>query len=300
MKLKIPEKARIKLRLKAPRKHDFIRLLLIAIGLVLILLGNRTVQGGAGKRERFYWVPKANYIKAVSLEYKNAISDFFWMKVTLTYGDRNFDKKATPKDWEYLAKLTDLVTDLDPRFFIPYMFAASVLSWEGNMPEEAIKILKKGLDARRDDWRIPFYMGFNYFYFLGDSLRASQYLIKASRLPGSPKYLPLLATRLRSRAGDIKTAIRFLQGLLNTIENEQTREKIMKRLKALKDIDYLQTGVKIYRIKKAKYPQSLRDLLAFGIIDSIPHEPYGGYYTYDPKTGRVWSSTDLGKKVKKE
>ena len=179
------------------------------------------------------------------------------------------------------------------------MFAAAVLSWEGEMPEEAVKILKKGLMARPDDWRIPFYLGFNYFYFLGDSLRASQYLARAARIPGSPQYLPLLAVRLRSRAGDIKTSIRFLEGLLLTVKNEKTRQVILKRLKALKDIDYLQTGVRRFRTIFGRNPSSLRELVSMGVIDSIPHEPYGGRYTYDPSTGRVWSSTDLGKKTKR-
>ncbi len=300
MKMRISINSRLRPVLKFLR-GNILKFVLLVLGLALILLSNRPIrlQGEKGQL-KLYWVPKAKYVKAISMEYKNAVSDFFWMKVTLTYGDRNFSQKATQRDWQYLERLTELVTDLDPRFFIPYMFAAAVLSWEGDMPEEAVKILKKGLIARPNDWRIPFYIGFNYFYFLGDSLRASQYLARAARLPGSPSYLPLLAARLRSRAGDIKTSIRFLEGLLATVTNEKTREVILKRLKALKDIDYLQTGVRRYRAIYGKNPINLRELVQRGIVDSIPHEPYGGYYTYDPTTGQVWSSTDLGKKKPKK
>ncbi|RKY99850.1 MAG: hypothetical protein DRQ10_05390 [Candidatus Hydrothermota bacterium] len=246
-----------------------------------------------------YWVPKAKYIKAFSLEFDNAISDFFWMRLTLTYGERNFEKKATEKDWKYLVALTDLVTDLDPKFQIPYIFAGAVLTWQGDMPKDAERILLKGLKARPDDWLIPFYLGFVNFYFIGDTLKGAEYLSMAARKPGAPSYVPLLAARLRSRAGDIRTAINFLEGLLATIKDERTRKPILKRLKALRDIYMLESAVRVFKSKFNRLPRSIIELKMYGLIDSIPTEPYGGYYYIDQKTGRVWSSTDLGKKKHK-
>jgi len=243
--------------------------------------------------EGIKYVPKPGLLKTISLEYRMVLADFFWMKVTLFYGDPKFRKKAEPADWDYIEKTIEVVTELDPYFFIPYYFAGIILPLEADRVDQANKFLLKGLKYLKNEWRIPFLLGFNYYYYKHDYLKAAEYLEIASKLPGSPEYLPKLAARLRYQAGDLRHAIAFLRTMYNSTDNLELKKSLARRIKAFEDILYLTKAVEIYRTRTGRLPGSLEDLVRAGIIRSIPREPYGGKYYFDPEDGRVKTTSNF-------
>ena len=58
--------------------------------------------------------------------------------------------------------MTDLITDLSPRFKAPYLFSAVMLSIFTGDKKGADRILQKGLRQFPKDWRLLFYS--TYFY----------------------------------------------------------------------------------------------------------------------------------------
>lgn len=243
--------------------------------------------------ESVRYVPRPSLLKAVSLEYRLLVADFFWMKVTLLYGEPYFRKKATPQDWDYIEKTVMLVTELDPYFFIPYYFAGIVLPMEANRYEAAIKILERGLKYLKTEWRIPFLIGFTYYYYLHDNLKAAEYFEMASKLPEAPEYLPKLAARLRFEAGEIRNAIAFLITIYNNTDNLVLKKSLARRIKALQDILYLTEAVNLYKKRFGHPPDSLKDLVRSGLIRAIPQEPYGGKYYYDKKEDKVKTTSNF-------
>lgn len=271
--------------------------LLMVVGLGFI--GITYVRGKIKERERVVekelLLPKSRYLRYISLGFREMVADLLWLRVTQMYGEIDFQEKATKKEWKYLYRMTSMVTDLDPYFFIPYYFSAVVFPWHANMVEEANRLLMKGMVYRSWDWRLPFYIGFNVYYFLGDNRKAAHYILRASRLPQSPQYLPKLASRLLYESGRLESAIALLEEILKTTEDPSFKEEIERRLKALRDILYLKRAVKVYSAKFGRLPVSLEDLVRAGIIDSIPVEPYGGHYYLD-EIGDVKSTTQLREK----
>lgn len=239
------------------------------------------------------FIPSSRFLKPASLGFDTMVADLYWLRTVQYIGDDFWFKKRYPQ----LFQLIDLVTDMDPKFEYAYEVGGIILSVYSRRIDESIKILKKGYRQNLGYWEIPFFLGFNYFYYLGDYEKAARYLTEASRLPRSPAYLPKLAAKLYAKAGDPDTAIEFLTQVYRSTDDERMKKEIEERIKEVmveRDIQYLERAVEVYRKRFGEYPQRLDLLVARGVIDSLPKEPFGGYYYIDPVTKEIKSS------VKKE
>ena len=188
----------------------------------------------------------------------------------------------------------DVITDLDPQYDYVYQVGGIILTERGHRVDLSNRLLKKGLEANPTVWQIPFYIGFNHFFYLHDPLQAAEYMLRASRLPGRPPFLPLLATRLSAEAGNPEVALNFLGEMERQTYDEQIKEQLETRMKELiieRDVRILQTAVNRYTKIANHLPLNLGQLLSAGVLPALPQEPFGGEYRYDAKTGEVISST---------
>ena len=135
------------------------------------------------------YIPTGNVIPYITLGYDQLLANVFWLKASLYFGE----KYLSDKKYIYLYHLLDLVTDLDPRFLVPYIFGGVVLPLEANAVDEGIQLLEKGLAYIPDDWRIWFHLGFKLLVFSG-RLRNSGSLHRTSgRAAGSSAvFVPVL------------------------------------------------------------------------------------------------------------
>ncbi|MDT8420977.1 MAG: hypothetical protein RQ754_11145 [Desulfuromonadales bacterium] len=193
-------------------------------------------------------------------------------------------------DWRFVTSSLDVVTDLDPYFVDPYILAEGLLAWDAGKPDEANKLLAKGMEYRTSDWRLPFYIGFNYFYFLGDYPSASDYIMQAAQLPGSPGYLMTLASRLAYYGGKTKTALLFLKEMLADTEDPLLKKRLEKRLLAFEGAVLIEGALESFHESQARWPESLSELVTSGVLKKMPPEPYGGEWLFNKK-GRVFSTS---------
>lgn len=175
--------------------------------------------------ESLDYLPSGDYLRIVTLEYKELTADLLWLKAIQFVGRSDNSKKGY--GWFYRA--IDRVTDLDPHFGYAYQLGGITLSVLSDHVELSNAILEKGLKNVPNDWQIPFYLGFNYLYYLKDPLKAAFYMEKASRLEGRPDYLPLLTARLYKQGGASETALLFLEGVYRDSKDEKIREAIRRR-----------------------------------------------------------------------
>jgi hypothetical protein len=160
------------------------------------------------------------------------------------------------------------------------------------MPQEANALLDRGRRHRTDDWVMPFFMGFNAFYFLHDKAQASEFLMEASQRPEAPSLVGLLAARMASESGGTEIAVVFLQQLARQTEDEATRASIRMRIEALQGIAILEGAVGAYHERFGTLPATPSDLLARGVLYQLPVDPYGGTFYIAPG-GKVWTTSDL-------
>jgi hypothetical protein len=182
-----------------------------------------------GKLERiqdFNYPLPGRVLKIAALEFHMVAADLLWLQAVQLMGE----KQQALANYNRFYNIVDRVTDLDPAFSFAYQAGAISLSVLNDYVDLSNTLLQKGIRNNVNDWNIQFLLAFNYFYHLKDFSKAAHYMEKASRLEGSPPYLPFLAARFYSQGGDPRTAILFLQGLYIATKDERMREKLAERI----------------------------------------------------------------------
>jgi hypothetical protein len=180
--------------------------------------------------EKLLYLPSGRFLKTAVLGYGNLVADYYWFQTIGYFGGHYLADQKYP----WLAHILNLVTDLDPRFGVVYSFGGVVLALEAQQVDESIALLEKGMVNLPGNWKLPFYAGFNYFYFKGDLSRAAPLIERAATLPGHPEYLPRLAATLYARAGRVGDAIAFLETVMKSVDDERLRENIRQKIEDLR------------------------------------------------------------------
>ncbi len=236
-----------------------------------------------------YIIP-SQFSRILALGNKGILADFLFLKTATFIGGRGgAGQPLSEEDWHYVIRSLDVITDLDPYFSDPYTLAAGLLSWDAGKPEEANRLLKKGFHYRTFDWRLPFFIGFNYFYFLRDYETAADYIMTASQLPNSPAYLPTLGARLAYYGGKSKTALLFLQEMIADTDDALLRRRLELRLLALERAVIIEEALEHFKLRENRLPAP-SELVELGYLPELPPDPYGGQWVLLPN-GRVFSTS---------
>lgn len=237
--------------------------------------------------EQLFSLP-SSILKIASLDYKGIVSDFLFIKGIAYIGGFAYKKGSgtvqldlNDAQWHSFYNIMDVATDLDPYFQDPYYISNAFLPWDAAMARETNSLLDKGSRFRSWDWTLPFFSGFNSFYFLEENDRASEKLMEASRRPGASPVLASLASKLAYKANKTESSILFLQELIDKTDDEKTKRIYEMRIEAFKGILVLQRAVDEYRLKYKSMPRNLDDLVKRRVLGQLPKEPYGGKYYID-------------------
>jgi len=237
-----------------------------------------------------YLIP-SKFSRILALGNQGLLSDYLFLKVATFIGGKGYAGKSLDEaDWHFVAKGLDVVTDLDPYFVDPYILGEGLLAWDAGQPQLANQLLIKGTRYRTDDWRLPFFIGFNYFYFLKDYESASTYIMTAAQLPGSDAYLKTLGARLAYYGGKSKTALLFLQQMLAETNDPLLTQRLSKRLTVLERAVLIEEAVEKFKAQKGRVPEPLSELITAGYLAELPLDPYGGKWGL-AQNGRVFSTS---------
>ncbi len=272
-------------------KNYLIQLLIVPIALSVYLTqiqieGYKDIEQ---RIEKFMMLPKGEYLKPMTLGYEQLVGDIIWLRAIQVIGD----KVVTSKGYTWIYNALNVVTTLDPKFVYAYQLGGVTLSTLGNRPDLSNMLLKKGMKENTTVWQIPFYIGFNNFFYLDDYESAAEYMSLASKLPGHPTYLPKLAARLYVQAGNPNVALEFLARMYKETDDEKVKSALEQRIKEViveRDARFLEGAVNRYKEIYNLYPDNLQDLVRKGIIKEIPQEPFGGFYYFNSSDSRVYSS----------
>ena len=239
--------------------------------------------------EKVMFLPKGEYLKPAVIGYEQLVGDILWLHAIQVIGD----KVVTPQGYDWAYHALDIVTTLDPKFAYAYQLGGVTLSALGNRPDLSNMLLEKGVRENPEVWQIPFYMGFNNFFYLNNYAAAAEYMDKASKLPGHPAYLPKLAARLYVQAGNPDVALEFLNKMSHEAKDEKVQsalEQMIKEIIIERDASLLEKAISQYKETYKTYPDQLTELVKTGFIQEIPSEPFGGYYYFNQNDGKVHSN----------
>lgn len=232
-------------------------------------------------------------LSALALEFKGITADYLLLKVTTFTGYKLLQKQKLNDEERGIILLgLEKITDLDPHFWDPYVFAEGEFAWEAGKAEEVEPLLLKAAKFKTDDYRPYYYLGFNRYFFLKDPPKAAEYMRLAAAKPGCPDYLKNLAARLSLYGNQTALGVVFLQDLLQDTNSGDTRAYLSIRLEAMQAILTLEKAVLAYYKKLNAKPASIEDLVKEGLISEIPKDPYGGTW-FIMNNGRVYSTSKL-------
>ena len=180
--------------------------------------------------QELLYVPYSKNFSYFTLGYGNIISDLLYIRAVGYFGHHYL----TDKNYPYLYNLIEASTDMDPYFKDAYEFGAIVLSLEAGQAQNSIFLLRKAISYNPDYWRYPFYMSFNYFFFLQDYQKAAFYMREAAELEGGPDYLKPLAARLYVQAGRPEVGLRFLEQMYRQVDDERLKKEIFEKIEEIK------------------------------------------------------------------
>ncbi len=241
-------------------------------------------------------IPDGKYLKRISLGQNSLLADLIWLRAIQVMGEKN----VTRKDAEWIYHAVSTATDLDPKFYYMTELGGIYLTSVAGNHKLSIKLLKKGYENNPDTWEFPFFIGFNYFFYLKDFKQAAYYMGIGAELPKKPAYLPLLASRLYAQAGDPRYGMELTEAIYENTKNEKVREALRHRMKELQveiNLDALEREVGAYKNKFGRYPASVQELLAGGFIKTVPVDGLGGEYIINPETGEV-SNTKMARRLR--
>ncbi len=254
----------------------------------------------AVKRQQYeqLFVLPTGVLRVMSFQFKEVAADISFLNALVFFGGTKTQPdthKYLPEQYEWMYNNLKNSAALDPYFLDPYYLMNAILIWDRYKLEEVNDLIAKGADTRTWDYLLPFYAGFNYFYFLNDDEQSFYYLKQASKRSGGNPFYDSLASRVAYKADKTELAIMYLEEQIREAELKGLKASVTsleRRLELLKGIRQIEVAVESYQKLFNRPPTSIDELTKLKLLPTVPKEPNGGSYYLD-SDGRVRSTKDL-------
>jgi hypothetical protein len=225
-------------------------------------------------------------VKKLSLGYDPLLADIYWTRAVQYYGARVGKDGAT---FDLLWPLLDITTTLDPKLVVAYRFGWIFLSEQGavgpDRPDLAVALIKRGIAANPDQWRLNGDLGFLYYWRLKDYPSSAAAYLEGSKKPGAAAWLKMMAARVLEKGGSLETSRMLWSELYESTKEPSIRRRALQMLRGLKTLEdemHLDDLAEQYRKRFQRYPASTRDLRDAGLIGGISVDPDGYPYVFGP------------------
>ena len=133
----------------------------------------------------------------------------------------------------YLRFMT--IAYLDPHFYENYLFGGQYLSIVKDDLMGAVDLLTKGTKYFPQDYKLRYYLGFTYFYELGDSKNGAKWLESIMNHPKAPSFIKIIVSKLKfENTKDYDVPLLFLKDLIASTKDQYLKEKLLKDLYSVK------------------------------------------------------------------
>jgi hypothetical protein len=265
-------------------------LFFVAMVTVQVLADETTIRAAAPSVS---WIRSPGLMQRLALGFDALAADIYWVRAVQYYGDTRLSTD-TNKNYDLLYPLLDITTTLDPDFKIAYRFGAILLS-EGypggaGQPDEATALLEKGMRHAPERWEYPYDAGFVEYWWKQDYPTASSWLLKASKAPGAPNWLPTVAASMLAEGGSRADARQLWTQIGENADQDWLRRAARRgvaQIDAEEQIDALRAVVGRFQQGAGQLPQSWDDLVRARLLRTIPLDPASVPYVLDAATGEI-------------
>jgi len=261
--------------------HRFFQFLLVA-SLLLIVPVRRGIDRRLSSAESpadVLDVSSGVVLKRLSLGNEGLLADIYWTRAVQYFGRQ---RVAHATGFPLLGPLLRITTDLDPQLVVAYRYGAVFLAEKppqgAGRPDEALRLLMKGIAANPEYWRFWQDVGFIYYWDLKDYQRAARALNAGSRMPGALVWMKTMAATVLAHGGDAETSRQLWLEVYENPGNEQVRKTAADHLAALDakiGIEALNALLARYREREGHPAASFPELVAGRYLSALPLDPTG-------------------------
>jgi hypothetical protein len=194
--------------------------------------------------EDLHYLPEPAALRAMSLGYTELAADMVWLRQVIYFGGQITSRG----DFRYIDRYLRTAIALDPHFRRLYVwagvaFTASGLPVDNAVVRQSNELLELGLRRFPDDWELNFMLGVNYIHELKTSdarqklawrFKGAEHIRRAALAGGGAPWLPVLVATILTRGGETQAAIRHLEEILLTTEDEAVRTQVTNKLMQLR------------------------------------------------------------------
>jgi hypothetical protein len=230
----------------------------------------------------------------VALEMQVALPRF--VQVLMAFGDRYLaanlagfralvasTENMGPENYRIQGIVQSDAAWLNPAHEDNYYIAAAILPWNGEVAA-AQRVLHAATAARAFDWQPPFYLGFNTLHFEKNPAAGAEWLRVAARQTDDQMMqiqLQQVAAGWVAKGEDLEFAIRMHHAMARETQHKAFAAFLEKRALRLENLLALERARDRYRQRFGASPKQVAQLVAGGIIDSLPVDPFGAAYVID-------------------
>jgi tetratricopeptide (TPR) repeat protein len=256
---------------------------LLLVPLQRAIDGELAARGNAGE---LLYLPSGRALRRLSLGHEGLLADIYWTRVVQYYGRKRLSGASR---FDLLGPLLRITTELDPQLVIAYRFGAIFLAEKApagaGQPEEALQLLRRGIVANPDYWRLWQDLGFIYYWDLKDYESAARAFRVGSERPGAQLWMKAMAASVAARGGAAETSRLLWSEIYRQADNEQIRvsaENHLRALQAQQEIESLNALLREYRQAVGHPAHSFRALVEAGFLRAQPRDPSGAPYHIGP------------------
>ena len=225
-------------------------------------------------------------LKRASLGFSGLMACIYWTRAVQYFGDRHVLASST---YNELAPLLRITTELDPYMIPAYQFGASFLAPQpphgAGQPEQAVELIKFGIEHNPDNWRLYYNLGFVYYTELKDYKNAAEAFEAGSKLPDAHPFLKILAAQMAEHASDYSTARMLWTATYESSDQAIIRQNALEHLRAIKvdeDVKRLEEAVTRFEQANGRPPSTMWELAAAERLRGLPIDPDGVPYELTP------------------
>jgi tetratricopeptide (TPR) repeat protein len=230
--------------------------------------------------DKAFFVPAPEYVERLSGTFRGVVALVFYMKGAqeLAY--------ATEKKTDRLLALFRVALRLDSNLLQAAFLGGMVAPSRAKDIPKAIDLLKEAESLKPEEWKIPYWIGFNYAQ-ISEYEKAAEYYTKASKLPGALPFLGRASVAILAQGDSLQPAIleteRMLAAAIEEEYEEGDYEWLLMRLDWLKTMQMLENKNFEFKSLKGSFPEDLPRLLEEGLLEKLPDDEFGGgFYLVNP------------------
>jgi tetratricopeptide (TPR) repeat protein len=216
-------------------------------------------------------------VKVASLGYTGLAADIYWTRAVQYFGGKHHEKSLR---YDLLRPLLELTTDLDPQLTVAYEFGSFFLAQKppegAGDPQAAVELVKKGIAANPQNWRLYYHLGFVEYVERKDLKAAADAFEEGAKIAGAPAWMKVMAAAMRQKGGERETARYLWTNIYESSNDPLIKQNAVYRLMALRideDVTRLEEMAAEYKRRTGAYPTSWQQLMAMGWLRGVPADP---------------------------